>query len=148
MIRAGSAALTLLLLAGPAQAQGPVVKYGKWLLVAGSAGMNYLAIRAHNRAEDSFSSLEARCLVAPFRCDLSPDGSYLDPEIENLYQASLRYDRTARGWLIGGETALVGAAALFVWELTRPKSRPGNIPFEPEVRSLRGATGLGLRMGF
>jgi hypothetical protein len=148
MIRAGSAALTLLLLAGPAQAQGPVVKYGKWLLVAGSAGMNYLAIRAHNRAEDSFSSLEARCLVARFRCDLGPDGSYLDPEIENLYQASLRYDRTARGWLIGGETALVGAAALFVWELTRPKSRPGNIPFEPEVRSLRGATGLGLRVGF
>jgi hypothetical protein len=37
---------------------------------------------------------------------------------------------------------------LFVWELTRPKSRPGNIPFEPEVQRLRGATGLGLRVAF
>jgi hypothetical protein len=54
----------------------------------------------------------------------------------------------ARGWLIGGETALAGAAALFIWELTRPKGRPRNIPFEPEVRSMRGATGLGLRLAF
>jgi hypothetical protein len=92
--------------------------------------------------------LESRCLQAPERCDLGPGGSYLDPEIEGLYQTSLRYDRTARGWLIGGETALAGAAALFVWELTRPKGRPENIPFEPEVKSLRGATGLGLRVPF
>ena len=150
MIRAVVAAFTLLLVAGPAQAQGlsPLIKYGKWVLVAGSIGMNYLAIRAHNRAEDAFDDLESRCLETRERCDLGPEGSYLDPEIEGLYQTSLRYDRFARGWLIGGETALAGAAALFVWELTRPKGRPDNIPFEPEVRSLRGATGLGLRVGF
>lgn len=150
MIRAFVAAFTLLLVAGPAQAQGlsPLVKYGKWVLVAGSVGMNYLAIRAHNRAEDAFDDLESRCLEVRERCDLGPEGSYLDPEIEGLYQTSLRYDRFARGWLIGGETALAGAAALFVWELTRPKGRPDNIPFEPEVRSLRGATGLGLRLAF
>jgi hypothetical protein len=49
---------------------------------------------------------------------------------------------------LGGEGALAGAAVLFVWELTRPKERPDNIPFEPEVRSLRGGTGVGLRVGF
>jgi hypothetical protein len=143
-------ALGMMLLGGRAEAQGlsPLVKYGKWLLVAGSAGMNYLAIRAHNRAEDSFDALESRCLATQSRCLLGPEGNYLDSEIEGLYQNSLRYDRVARGWLIGGETALAGAAVLFIWELTRPKARPDNIPFEPEVQSLRGATGLGLRVAF
>lgn len=136
-----------LLLTGRAEAQGPLVKYGKWVVLAGSAGMNYLAIRAHNRAEDAFDALEVHCQVR-VRCDLGPDGSYLEPETERLYQVSLRYDRIARGWLVGGETALAGAAALFVWELTRPKGRPDNIPFEPEVRSLRWGTGLGFRVGF
>jgi hypothetical protein len=150
MKHAWSAALGLMLLAGPAHAQGlsPLVKYGKWVLVAGSAGMNYLAIRAHNRAEDVFDALEAQCRDARFRCDLGPDGSYLDPGIEDLFQQTLRHDRIARGWLIGGETALAGAAVLFIWELTRPKGRPDNIPFEPEVRSMRGGTGLGLRLNF
>ena len=142
--------LLSVILAGRAEAQGlsPLVKYGKWLLVAGSAGMNYFAIRAHNRAEDAFGELESRCLAATSRCSLGPTGSYLDPEIEGFYQSSLRYDRIARGWLIGGETALAGAAVLFVWELTRPRGRPDNIPFEPEVRVLRGSTGIGLKLGF
>ena len=147
---AWSLALGLTLLAGPAQAQGlsPLVKYGKWALVAGSVGMNYLAHRAHNRAEDVFDALEVQCQLDRSRCTLGPDGSYLDPEIEGLYQQSLRQDRIARGWLIGGEAALAGAAVLFIWELTRPKGRPENIPFEPEVRSMRGGTGLGLRVKF
>lgn len=142
-----STAVLLLLLVSHAQAQGPLVKYGKWAVVAGSVGMNYLALRSHNRADDAFNNLKALC-VDRSRCNVGPDGSYLDPEAENLYQSSLRYDRIARGWLIGGEAALAGAAALFVWELTQPKGRPGNIPFEPEVRSLRWGTGLGLRVPF
>jgi hypothetical protein len=148
MTRLWPAVLGIALLTGRAEAQGPLVKYGKWVLVAGSAGLNYLALRAHNRADDAFHALESRCLPAPSRCDLGPGGDYIDPEIENFYQSSLRYDRIARGWLIGGESALAGAAALFVWELTRPKGRPDNIPFEPEVRSLRGSTGLGLKLTF
>jgi hypothetical protein len=150
MRRTWRLALGLTLLAAPAEAQGlsPLVKYGKWALVAGSVGMNYLAIRAHNRADDSFDLLEEQCLADRPRCTLGPDGGYLDPGIEDLYQQTLRQDRIARGWLIGGETALAGATVLFVWELTRPKGRPDNIPFEPEVRSMRGGTGLGLRVPF
>jgi hypothetical protein len=143
-----SALFLLLLASGTAEAQGPVVKYGKWLLVAGSIGMNYFAVRSHNRAEDAFDALEAQCLANHDRCALGAQGQYIDPEIEGLYQTSLRQDRVARGWLIGGETALAGAAALFIWELARPKGRPRNIPFEPEVRSMRGGTGVGLRMVF
>ena len=150
MIRAWWLALALTLVSGPVHAQGlsPFVKYGKWALVAGSAAMNYLAIDAHNQAEDTFDDLEAQCQVDRSRCAVGPDGSYLDPAIEALYQQTLDYDHTARVWLIGGEAALAGAAVLFIWELTRPKDRPDNIPFEPEVRTLRGGTGLGLRVSF
>jgi hypothetical protein len=149
MTRVISILLPLLLLAsGTAHGQGPLVKYGKWLLVAGSIGMNYLAMQSHNRAEDAFDALEQQCNANHALCTVGSDGQYTAPQSEALYQASLDYDRQARAWLIGGETALAGAAALFIWELTRPKGRPDNIPFEPEVRQMRGATGLGLRLSF
>jgi hypothetical protein len=149
MTRILSALLLLFLLAtGTAHGQGPLVKYGKWLLVAGSIGMNYLAFESHNRADDSFDALETQCLANHALCTVGSDGHYTAASSEALYQASLKYDREARGWLIGGETALAGAAVLFIWELTGPKGRPDNIPFEPEVRHMRGATGLGLRLKF
>jgi hypothetical protein len=144
------ALLALLLVSTPLHAQSvsPWVKYGKWLVVGGAAAMNYLALHAHNQAEDSFNTLEARCLENHNHCTLNSAGTYLDPVSEDLFQSSLHYDRVARRWLIGGETALVGAAALFVWELTRPKGPPENIPFEPEVRSFERGTGIGLRFKF
>jgi hypothetical protein len=146
-------ALTILLLlisaGGRAEAQGPLAKYGKWVLLAGTIGMHYLAVDAHGKADDSFDALEVRCLADHSLCALGPDGTYADPEIEQLYQTSLDYDQEARLWFIGGEAALAGAAALFIWELTGPTRRPDNIPFEPEVRHFRtGETGLGLRMAF
>jgi len=136
---------------GGAEAQelSPFVQYGKWALLAGAIGMNYLGIHSHDQANDAFDTLEAQCTVDQERCALNSEGTYADPAIEDLYQTTLDYDQKARLWLVGAETALVGSAALFVWELTRPKRRPDNIPFEPEVRSLRGGgTGLGLRFGF
>lgn len=142
-------ALVLLLPAPlPAQDTGPLVRYGKWVLAAGAVGMNLLAARAHDRAEDAFDQLEDRCLEDFTRCFIGSDGVYVDPATESLFQTSLRYDRQARRWLIGGETALLGAAALFVWELTKKTHKPDNIPFEPEVRSLRRATGVGVRIAW
>ena len=139
----------LLLLSGPAHAQGPVVKYGKWALLAGAIGMNYLADRAHDRADNAFDIIEAECAIDQQRCALGSGGGYADPELEDLYQTSLQHDRRARLWLIGGESALVGSAAMFIWELARPKNRPDNIPFEPEMRVMPGGrTGLGLRAAF
>ncbi len=147
------ALLTLLLLTGlvgSAEAQGarPLFKYGKWLLAAGAVGMNYLAAKDHDRADDAFNAIERRCVVEPRQCDLDASGRYQDQQSEAFYQESLRYDRRARRWLFGGEAALVGSAAIFVWELTRHTSKPDNIPFEPEIRTLRQATGIGLRMQF
>lgn len=153
MTRPLAVLLLLALIASPARAQtvggtGPLVKYGKWVLAAGALGMNYLAARSHDRAQDSFNALEQRCLNDHSRCDLGAGGAYADAASEALYQQSLRYDRQARGWLFGGETALVGAAALFVWDLTRHTPKPDNIPFEPEVRSLPRGTGVGLKLDF
>ncbi|MGI9041129.1 MAG: hypothetical protein ACR2HK_08530 [Gemmatimonadales bacterium] len=151
MIRALAVLLALSVsLSAPAAAQDvpSVVKYGKWLVAAGAVGMNVLAARDHHRAEEVFDALEGRCSGDPRLCDLGDGGEYLDAGTEALYQQSVGYDRRARRWLIGGETALLGAAAMFVWELTRKTHRPDNIPFEPEVRSLRNATGVGLRFSF
>jgi len=151
MSRLPALVLALLLAAAPAaraQGTGPLIKYGKWVLAAGAVGMNILADRAHDHADEQFDALQTRCFADRTRCALDGEGRYLDGTTESLYQASLRYDRRARRWLIGGETALVGAAAMFVYELTRHTPKPDNIPFEPEVRSLRQATGVGIRIGF
>jgi hypothetical protein len=151
MIRRAALVIALLVTAAPtAQAQGtsPLIKYGKWVLAAGAVGMNYLADRAHDRADEQFDMLRSRCFADRDLCALDGSGRYADTGTEQLYQASLRYDGHARRWLFAGETALVGAAALFVYELTRHAPKPDNIPFEPEVRSLRQATGVGVRIGF
>ncbi len=134
----------------PAAAQGskPLFKYGKFVLAAGALGLNYLAAKDHDRAEEHFDALERRCLDDNRRCDLNVEGRYSDTESEALYQATAHYDRRARRFLFGGETALLGSAAIFVWELTRHTPKPDNIPFEPELRSLYRATGLGVRINF
>ena len=131
-----------------AQGSGPLIKYGKWVLAAGAVGMNLLAARAHDRADEAFDRVRDLCFETSSRCFLGNDGTYADPAIERLYQTSLSYDSRARRWLIAGETALLGAAALFVIEFTRKTHKPDNIPFEPEIRSLRHATGVGVRVAW
>ena len=111
-------------------------------------GFNLLAAESHQNADDAFNTLEDLCFEDFDRCDLGPDGTYLNPQIEALYQTSLHYDRETRTWLIIGETALVASATMFVWELTRHTDKPDNIPFEPEVRSLKRGTGIGLRIAW
>lgn len=132
--------------AAHAQSSPTLIKYGKWLLAAGAVGMNLLADRAHDQADAAFDQIEDACLDDSIRCIVNVEGQYADPAIEALYQTTLHEDRAARRWLILGETALVGAAAMFVWELTRKNHEPDNIPFEPEVRSLKQATGVGIRV--
>jgi hypothetical protein len=144
-------ALALALLAptvAAAQKSSPFIKYGKWVLAAGAVGMNLLAAQSHDRADDAFDALRDACFDDSVRCIIGPDGAYADRQMEALYQTTLRYDRRTRHWLIAGETALLGAAALFVLEFTRKTHKPDNIPFEPEVRSLRQATGVGLRVAW
>jgi hypothetical protein len=135
--------------AAAAQKSGPLIRYGKWVLAAGAVGMNLLAARAHDDADEAFGRIEDACAIDRIRCLVNIEGRYADPEIEGLYQNSLHHDRVARRWLIFGETALVGAAVMFVYELTRASHEPDNIPFEPEFSTLPdGTTRFGVRVGF
>jgi hypothetical protein len=146
-------AVALAAVAGPVAAQQataspPLVKWGKWALLGGAVTMNLLAADAHDDANDVFAVIEDRCAVDETLCYAADDGSYFNAETEELYQQTLRYDRRARGWLVGGQGALLGAATLFIWEFTRPKSLPDNIPFEPEVEIGARETRLSLRVAF
>ena len=157
-----AALAALLLLAAPAAAAAqeadtpprqvrirpisPVVRFGKWALLAGSLGMNLAAARAHDASERTIDELETFCEADVTRCATLPDGAYADPVAEDLFQQTLGHDRRARRWLVGGETALLGAAALFIWEFSRPKNPPKNIPFEPELSVSAGTTRLGIRI--
>jgi hypothetical protein len=131
-----------------AQGSPAPIKYGKWLLVAGSIGMNLAAASAHSNADSLFDELSDRCMADHALCDLDPRGTYADAESERLYQASIAYDRRARNWLIGGEAAALGAAVLFVWEFARPKGPPENIPFEPKVSIGSQRTEIGVALRF
>lgn len=134
----------LLTLAGPLAAQDSLlavrrgspflVKYGKWVTLAAAIGMGLQAQSAHEEADRAYRRLERYCLDDDTRCDLGPNGKYLDPVTEGHYRAATRSDRRARHWLVGGEVSLLATAGMFVWELARPRQRPDNIPFEPEMR--------------
>jgi hypothetical protein len=143
------------LLAGPLQAQQqetkpspPLVKYGKWALVAASGVLNIMAAREHNDAEAAFDQIREQCTVDTGLCTIGPDGGYANPSLEALYQTSLGHDRSARRYLFAGETLLAGAAVMFIWELTRPRASPGNIPFEPTVEHRPGVTTFGVQFRF
>jgi hypothetical protein len=125
-----------------------LIKYGKWGLLAASVVMNLMAREAHQKADDAFAVVQDACSLDRTRCTTLPDGAYADTELEQQYQRSLDYDDSARKWLVGGETALVGAAVGFIWELTRSRTRRTNIPFEPEVSERAGRTQLGFRYSF
>ena len=125
-----------------------LVKYGKWATLAAAVGMGIKAATAHHAADQAFSRLTRYCGTDSSRCSEGSSGAYLDPIAEGYYQASLREDGRARRWLVGGEVVLLGTAGLFVWELTRPKRTPRNIPFEPSLEFSPGATRLGLRAAF
>lgn len=129
-------------------AVGALPRYGKWALLLGAAGLNALAATAHHDANGTFSQLQDICFTTPERCALGPGGTYVDPESETLFQQTVSKDRTARTWLILGETALAGSAAIFIYELTRPKGLPPNKPFIPEVQQENGVTRLGVKLEF
>jgi hypothetical protein len=133
-----------------AQGSPPLVKYGKWAVLAASVGLNVLAADAHNDANRAFDLIEARCATPNNAlCDVDVRGTYVDPVTEGLFQETLRLDDRAERWLIAGEAALLGATALFIWELTRSKdSPPDNEPFAPIVQEFSHGIGLGFEVRF
>ena len=159
MRRLTALALGALLAGAPLAAQQPadsvfarrspaLVHYGKWAVLAAAVGMGLKAGSAHRGADRAYHRLQQYCVENDFNCAQRPDGRYVDPVAEGYYQSAVQGDRHARGWLLGGEAALLGAAGLFVWELTRPKGPTENIPFEPRVSVVGPRTQLGVAFRF
>jgi hypothetical protein len=148
------ALLLLLLLLGlpgqlAAQETSPWIKYGKWGLLVVTVGFNLASSEANERANESYDVLTARCFQDPQLCTVDDSGAYNDPTSEELYQSTLRLDTSSRRFLVAGQVALLGAAAMFIYEFTRPPGTPDdNIPFAPLVQNMGDAVGVGIEVNF
>ena len=149
----GRALIVLLLIALPcrlvAQETSPWIKYGKWGLLVVTVGFNLAASEANERANQSFDDLEDRCVQDPQACRVDDGGAYLDPTSEDLFQRTLQLDTSARRFLVAGQVALMGAAAMFIYEFTRPPGEPDdNVPFAPTVQEVQDGVGVGFEVRF
>ena len=108
-----------------------VVHYGKWLPVAVAVVFTAMGAHEHDNAQREFDRLLALCRADIADCALGSDGRYLNPAAEQLYQASVIFDRRARARLLAGQASLLVAAGLFIADLRQRSRGPGNIPFAP-----------------
>jgi len=126
-----------------------VVHYGKWLLAAGAVGFTILGEHEHRRSQHFWTQLLRMCQADNQSCALGDDGRYLNSQAEGLYERSVYYDHRARHRLIAGQLTLLGAAAMFIADLSGKVEKPGNIPFHGlRVAPVRDGVQLGMRVAF
>jgi hypothetical protein len=155
-----SAVLPFCLLCRAADAQEPtpravdarpwfvdVSHYGKWLALAGAAGLTAVAIMRNQDADQVYDGLAELCRAGGDTCVLNLEGAYINPDAERLYQETLRLDSQARKWMLGGQVALVTAGTMFVIDLVAGTKRPKNIPYAP-LEYFADGRGVGLRVRF
>ena len=118
------------------------VRIAKWALLGAAIGFGSYALVESGRADDSYAELRRLCQLEPDGCTLT-GGQYADPGAERLYDRALSADRRARVGIIGGQVALLGSAAFFVYDLRNGRG-PDDIPYPPS----RARMGLGLRLAF
>jgi hypothetical protein len=138
--------------AGQRDRGAPVlVHYGKWVAAAAAVTFTALGAHEHGNSNRVWTQLLTLCRADNAACRLGADGRYANPGAEQLYQASLMFDRRARGRLLAGQASLLVAAGLFIVDLRHHSGGPGNIPFAPlEVSGEVGAgvARLGVRLAF
>ena len=126
-----------------------MVHYGKWLFAAGAVGFTILGEHEHRRAQHFWTQLLRMCQADNQNCALGDDGRYLNFQAEVLYDQSVFYDHRARHRLIAGQLSLLGAAAMFIADLSGKVEKPGNIPFHGLlVTPAQNGLQLGLRLTF
>ena len=128
-----------------------LVHYGKWVTAALAVTFTALGAHEHTNSNQSFRQLLDLCRANNADCTLAPDGSYLMPTAEALYQASIDSDRRARVRLLAGQASLLLSAGLFLADLGRHAGGPDNIPYHPPKLSVdvrNGAALVGLRFRF
>jgi len=145
----------------PLPAQTPVrqgrpgwtpVRVAKWVLLGVAGGFAAYALSHSTRAENAYTELRHVCDREPDRCRLE-GGRYTDQGTEQLYRNATREDRRAQVGIFGGQVALLGSAALFIYDLRNGRG-PVNIPYPSPSRAPGPATpaapglGVGLRLSF
>jgi len=131
--------------------QRVVVHYGKWLVAGGAVAFTVMGAHEHSSSNREFRTLLSMCRANNADCLLGPDGRYVNPAAEQLYQSSIHFDRRARVRLLAGQATLLVAAGLFIADLAHHASGPGNKPFHPLEISVDHQTGgarVGLRVRF
>ena len=129
----------------------PVAHYGKWLSAASAVGFTILAAHEHDVANRSWQRLLDLCRADNAACQVGPNGQYVTPQAEELYQKTLYRDRRARHRLIVGQISMLASAALFILDLRHDGGAPPNIPFHGlEVTAEPAGDGarLGVRVPF
>jgi hypothetical protein len=125
------------------------VRIAKWALLGVAGGFAGYALAHSTRAEDAYADLRGLCNREPDRCQLD-GGRYPDPEAERLYRTATRDDRQAQVGIFGGQVALLGSAALFIYDLRNGRG-PVNIPYPSSAyTAARRSPGyvVGLRLSF
>ena len=126
----------------------PVIHYGKWLALGGAVAFGVAAKQNNDKAESAYDELSDRCFDLPASCIQGPNGEYLDPVTEALYDESNRYDHRAGRYLIAAEVTFAAAVAGFVFELINRRDHVPTIPFEPHVEASSVSTRVGLTLKF
>lgn len=120
---------------------------GKWVAGAASVALIVLAVREHDRSNESWDALIAICHADNESCEVGADGTYRDREAERLYQESLYYDRRAQRRILGGQAALVATGVLLIVDLSVRRDGTNNVPFDPDRAYVAPATGGGVLLG-
>lgn len=164
MMRLRALAPLLAALAAPLAAQAPVPEGqaqppagrsfiqrvagpGKWVAGAASVALIVLAVREHDRSNESWDALIAICDADNESCEVGADGTYRDLEAERLYQESLYYDRRAQRRILGGQAALVATGVLLIVDLSVRRDGTNNVPFDPDQAYVAPAKGGGVLLG-
>lgn len=127
-----------------------LVHYGKWLTAAGAVALTVFAAKENQQSQRHWNSLLTICRASQDACLLAPDGTYIRPDAEALYQLSRHHASRANQWLFAAQAALFTTTALFIIDLNPGSGGPDNIPYPSEMRvgSVNGGTGVEMRLAF
>ncbi|MGD8727800.1 MAG: hypothetical protein PVH40_09150 [Gemmatimonadales bacterium] len=124
--------------------------WGRWVTLAGAAGLVATAAVRHSDAQAALSELEDFCAQDVSACLIvnDPGGNerYLTPEAEALYQQYAALEQSARGFLFGGQLTLLTSGAMFLIDVIHKTEDIDNIPYTPlELYTTGNKLGLALR---
>ena len=124
------------------------VHWGKWLASGVAVAFTVMGAHEHDNSNRVFSQLLDMCRADDAACRLASDGRYVNPAAEQLYQASIAYDRRAHVRLLAGQGSLLAAAGMFIADLRHHTGGPGNIPLRVTVDPRTGGAQVGVRWNF